>query len=339
MIQNTPEVKQLNRENIRADIQKRNSFTKAEVARSTGLSVATSGYILNEMLEVAPDERSVGRPAKRYEYNKDFFHVIGMSLWERGDHGEIVYVIADALGNTVKQDKAECSAINYEDIARIVEQETCADPLIRNITVGIPGIAQNGIVESCDIKSLVGVDVAGQLRIQFRIAAEVKNKMYFIVIGAHDAIKPKSRDLVAVYFPSAGNGFVGSGMIINGKVVEGHSQFAGQLEYIGTAYGFGRVEQEKVLNDRSAFCRYVAQTVMSVSAMVDPEVILLMGNNMMSADVNEVHDYCRQFMGEHHIPRLMTDPDNHIDYYYARGLVRSAIVHLCFSVRLRDGVL
>ena len=72
IINNTVLVKQTNVELVRSVLRRRKTATRAEVASDTGLSVVTSGTILNEMLasgELLPDkmeESNGGRPARRF---------------------------------------------------------------------------------------------------------------------------------------------------------------------------------------------------------------------------------------------------------------------------------
>ena len=83
MVRNTVEVKQLNKEKIIEAVQSRESCTKAEIARETGLSVATCGTILNEMSEsgelvrMDQEDAVIGRPATLFAYNRDYRHVSG----------------------------------------------------------------------------------------------------------------------------------------------------------------------------------------------------------------------------------------------------------------------
>ena len=95
MLRSTPEVKRHNRERIRKELQEHDTFTKAEVASWTALSVSTCNTILNEMqadgeiIHLSHDESHVGRPASRFRYNPDHLHVLAL------------YVVGDQSGNTV----------------------------------------------------------------------------------------------------------------------------------------------------------------------------------------------------------------------------------------------
>lgn len=345
MIQNTPEVKILNKENIRRQIQKQEICTKAVIARMTGLSIATCGSILNEMVrdgeiqEADMEESSVGRPAKQYVYNKDYIHVIGMYLREKGDTGEITYSTADALGNVLKTESVESETITFEIIADILEKELKEDPLIRHMTLGIPGVAHKGVIEACDIESLVGVDMSDQISTRFGIDVDVKNDMYFITVGVYGKVDLKSRDIATMYFPDPGKGFIGCGFIVDGNVVQGYTKFAGQLECALEAFGYSRERQTEVLKSRPEFREFVSKIVVMITTVVNPEVIMIMGNGFDSADITEVRENCKKIVNEHHIPRLITDSQNYIFDYYMEGLIKLALDSVQFSVTMREGVL
>ncbi len=55
-------------------------------------------------------------------------------------------------------------------------------------------------MERCDISTIVGVDLEGQLRRKFHIDVEVRNDMDFIAYGAYHTIYNGSANMAAVFF-------------------------------------------------------------------------------------------------------------------------------------------
>ena len=152
----TPDLKLYNKELIRKEIQNNETCRKSQIAQLTSLSIGTCNTAINEMLrdneiiKVDQEELIMGRPADRFCYNKDYFHVMGMYL--SGEHrcNRIEYAVADALGNENVHESIETEAITYGVIEKIVDEMLAADPLIESLSIGIPGITSgeswNGVI-------------------------------------------------------------------------------------------------------------------------------------------------------------------------------------------------
>lgn len=336
MVRNTLEVKQLNKERIRQEIQKSEKCTKASISKETELSVATCGSILNEMLEegeiiqISQEENIIGRPANQFVYNPDYQHVLVM--WINNEQGinTIEYAVADALGHKIKHDQLHPEVITYDLIESLVADTLQSDGLIQRMAFGIPGVSHRGVIEYCDVESVVGVDVEGQLQAKFGIEVEVRNDMDFISNGVYHTVPHDGGNLVTMYFPPKGKGCVGCGLVINGKVLRGHSKFAGELSYILEGFGIPGQQQIEMLSDRTAFCEMVGKMVLIIIGTIDPETIMVMGNDINQEDLAVIQENCKKVVSESHIPKLLAD--NKITEYYINGLIREALEQLQFKV-------
>ncbi|HIU26714.1 MAG TPA: ROK family protein [Candidatus Copromorpha excrementigallinarum] len=334
----TPEVKQLNKELIRKEMQSSGECTKAKIARKTSLSIVTCNTLLNEMLEekeiVPADEGEIrsgrpGRPASQYVYNVDYLHVLGIYVDTDASDFKIEYVVADAFGREKLHEKKYEKSVDYEYIEAVIEKVTQEDPLVKGISFGVPGVIDDGVVEDCEIESLKGVDIKGRIKEKFAIEAEVRNDMDFISYGIYSREKLKG-DLATIFFPSEGNNCVGAGFIIDGKVINGFSHYSGELSYVAEAFGLSRQRQEEMMRDRSEFCSLVFKMVMTVIGTVDPEKIVLMGNNISSEERIKVWTMCRDVVSEKHIPDISID--NNVEVNYLKGLVRISLNKLQFPI-------
>jgi len=336
MVRNTPEVKQLNTELIRREIQRNEKSTKASISKETGLSVATCNTIINELLGtgeiIQADQETVymGRPAVRYQYNRDYHHVLVMYISNEQGINKIEYVIADALGNQVQREQISPKTITYDLIAELVGDAIVKDSLIQGMTFGIPGVSHHGVIEYCDVESVVGIDIEGRLKQQFGIDVEVRNDMDFIASGVYHSINNISGNLATVYFPSKSDGCVGCGFVIDGKVLRGSSKFAGEISYAAEAFGVSRKEQQKLTENRQSFIEFVSKAVLIVIATIDPEVIMIIGDNITQEEIIEIQNQCKRVVSEQHIPKLITD--SKISEHYLNGLIYTALKQLQFPI-------
>ncbi|MEI2777044.1 MAG: ROK family protein [Tetrasphaera sp.] len=335
MVRSTPEVRQLNRERIRRQVQARKTCTKAEMSQWTSLSVSTCNTILNEMradgeiLYMAQEDGYVGRPATRFTYNPDYLHVLGVYvLGERG-RNTVEFAVADALGQVRSRGRQHPESITYPVIEELIAEQLRADPLIRGIAFGFPGVAQGGVIDYCDVETLVGVDVAALVRARFTITPEVHNDMDFIATGVYNSVPHNGGNLATVLFPE--DAYVGCGLIIDGQAVRGHTGFAGELYHILDGFGISRAAQRQALQDRAAFRDLAAKVVLIIGCTVDPEVVMLMGHNIDESDLAEVRKSCAAIVPEAHLPRLVASND--ISEHYVSGLVRVGLDKLLFQLR------
>jgi len=336
MVRNTPEVKQLNKELIRRAIQKNEKCTKASISKEANLSIATCNTIFNEMLEdgeiirIDQEEIYMGRPASQFAYNPDYQHVLVMYIENEQGVNAIEYAVADAMGNQICREHVHPEIITYDLIAKLVTNVIKEDSLIQGIAFGLPGISHHGVIVNCDVESMIGVDVVGQLQTQFGIEVEIRNDMDFVSNGVYHAVEHTGGNMATMYFPLKEASCVGCGFIIDGKVLRGHSKFAGELSYIAEAFGISRKKQAEMLMNRTAFRELVSRMILIVCGTIDPEIIMLMGNEIDEVDLAVIREHCSKVISDKHIPRLIVD--NRIAEYYINGLVRVALDQRQFPI-------
>jgi hypothetical protein len=324
MLSTTLEVKQLNRERIRRQVQEHETCTKSEVSHWTSLSVSTCNMILNEMVDdgevlcVAQEEPSVGRPASRFRYNPDHMHVLVMYVSSGSGGNTIGFAVANAMGEILWRGERHPRDITYQGIEDLVAEQLSTDDLIRSMAFGFPGVSHDGVIERCDIDTLVGVDVEGLVEKRFGLTPELRNDMDFIANGVYHSISHNGGNLATIFFPE--DAYVGCGLVLDGKVLRGHSKFAGELAYVAEGFGISRRVQREAMGERQAFRELAARMVLVVCGTVDPEVVMLMGNQIGDDDLEAIRSYCAPIISTQHIPRLVAD--NNVAEYYLSGLIR-----------------
>lgn len=332
----TPDLKLFNKERIRREIQNSEKCTKAQIAKLTSLSVATCNTAINEMLadheimKVDQEDLIMGRPADRFCYNREFLHVVGMSLTGDSKNGTIGYMIADAVGGTVREERSCPKTITSGEIENLIAKLLEEDPLIRGVSIGIPGVTVDGAIERCDIESMIGVYLAEQLQNRFGIQVDVRNDMDYIAYGAYHNIYQGQADMAAMYFPMNSDATVGCGFIINGRVLEGFTKFSGELSYILEGFGISRKEQFNLWTDREKLIQSVARQVLIVISTVDPEEIILMGLDFTEEELEQVRTFCRNIVSESHLPKIIAIQDHHACYF--SGMIRAAVNQLLFPI-------
>jgi len=338
MVRNTVEVKQLNKEKIIEAVQSRESCTKAEIARETGLSVATCGTILNEMSEsgelvrMDQEDAVIGRPATLFAYNRDYRHVLAMRVEEDRNGSAIRCAVADSLGY-ITRDEVTCpNSISYEEIETLIGTYLKEDPNIRAIGIGIPGVAQDGVIEYCDIKALENFDIGSKIKEKYPVEVIVGNDINFITYQLYNLLEDKSGNLAAIYFPSSGNGYVGSGYILGGRILNGDSMLSGEVHYAAKGFGVTKEKQKSVMKTQASRCKFAAQILLTIICTINPASAVLMGDGIEEADLPLIEKECLEIISSKHIPKLSVN--NNIEENYVRGVVRYTLDSMQYRVSM-----
>lgn len=330
------EIRRLNKERIRNAIQRHEKCTKADIARETALSMATCSTTLNEMLEsgeilkVDQTGFNIGRPADLFTYNSDYMHVLGLCTAVRAGQCILEYAIADAYGKIITREEMPIETLDYELLDALVTSCMIQDPLIRAVGLGIPGHAQNGYIEACDIKTLEGVDFAVRIKQKHEVEVIVENDMNFITYRLFHECPEHDGNFAAIYFPQEKDSYVGCGLIVDGRLLKGSSMLAGELFQVARAFGVGYEQQREILQNREAFRRFVAQMILIVACTVNPAHLTLMGNGLDDDDLKVIYNQCREVITEPNIPQISID--NNVFGNYIEGLVRFTLDSVLYPI-------
>ncbi len=295
------------------------SATKAELASETGLSIATCGAVLNELSqsgEVRVLERDVssgGRPAQRYAYNPDYFSVL--SLYAQGSDAaaQIIWTVSSATGGSLAQGEVRFMPLNLDTFYQLIARVLAEYPNIRALGVGLPGVVVKGRVATCDISAFSGVPVEKILRERFGIYVQVDNDMNYTAYGFYRSSCAGITAPVAYIFKPEVP-CLGCGMVINGQVLHGASQFAGEVSNLP----FVDMHKLPVADE-------MAKVIVSLAAIINPVTIALSGPKISEALIPVLIERCHQYIPAQHMPALTYRASMRQDYL--QGITELTLNH------------
>lgn len=322
------QVKENNIELVRHVIQSSVEFTKHSIAQATGLSIATTNNILNllcesgEIISLGNSSVTVGRPATKYAYNRDYCHICCIFPSSAGSQRYLFYAVYDLLGNTIEQQQIWLEDVTYESFEELIGSLLEKDAHIRKVSIGIPGYCDDTHIHSCTMTGLNDCDLAGKLRERFPDCDFLMdNNMNAIAYGLYDAHKQQghapSTLVVISFFEGSGPG---SGIIINGKIYCGKSNFAGEVVFL--PYLDGDI-YDLIKQGTEALTKTTAQVINACCAILNPETCVLTGENISADMCVPILDYCRQSIPASHLPELLYV--SNYNQYYQNGLFRIAL--------------
>lgn len=332
---NSIRVKKINQELIKQTLKMMGQGTKSMIASATGLSVATCGNILNEFLETGEvietelEEPSSGRPARRYIYNSNFAYIACIYASSEGGQHSLTYVVTNLIGETVNEGFQEVSLADASAIDSIIESLIDKYPDIKALGIGIPGFVHQGVINVCDIAELLNIPLEARLKEKYELEVTVDNDMNLTVYGFYKKQNYyEDKTIVVVTFPK--NNFPGSGMMIDGHIHRGTTQFAGEISFL--PYGISRKEQFAQFHHQDTFVALAAKSIMSLIAIVNPETIALTGELVREEHIEGIYSQCKGVIPDEHMPQVivLNNPHEH----YINGLIAVTLESLSYNLQL-----
>lgn len=331
IINNTLRVKQVNVELVKTALKALSCGTKLTIAHATGLSVATCGNILNELLargeviEADFQQPNGGRPARRFMYNANFAYIACIYVSNEGGICRTTHAVTNLMGEMIEEQTIEVNVINYEVIDHLIETLIGKYENIKAIGIGIPGIVYRGVIGDGDIKELIHVPLAAQLKAKYNLEITVENDMNLTVYGFYQSQNYEEDKTVAVViFPH--NNCAGAGIMVDGHIIRGATNFAGEVSYLP----FDSSPEEQA--DPLIFSPCIVKTIASIIAIINPETIVVTGGGIRPHGFDYLTKECKKIIPSAHMPKLILQED--MQTAYINGLVAITLESLACEVQL-----
>ena len=334
-ISTTAIIKQINVELIKTTLKFMKTATKTELAKATGLSVMTCGTILNELLktgeviELEIDPSSGGRPAIRYQYNADYAQVLCLYARTEGNMSFFSYQVCNLLGEYLEEQIINSSDITYETYETVIGEVLLCYPQIKVISVGVQGVVNQGIIGECDIKALEGIAIEARLKEKYELDIIAQNDMNLITYGYYQKQEYEhDKNIAYLYIPE--DNYIGSGIIVRGKVVKGETNFAGELSFL--PLGISRSEQIEQFKQTKTMISLAAKSMASIITVINPALIVIAGLCVKEEDLSLIQQELEMMIPKEHLPIIIYQSDIHEDYM--GGLKALAFEKMSYELKL-----
>lgn len=318
---NTAQIKELNRELVRSALKERDASTKDEIARETGLSPGTCRTILNELCD-AEEAREIdladstgGRPSRRFVYNPNHAHIALLYPRIEGKRKTLYSTVLNMAGEMSYESLEGYDEIDLEVLDREIEAMTAAVPALGVIALGVPGVVQEGSTGLCDLEKLSHLPLSEYLSEKWKRPVLVGNDVNCAALGYYHHQKDiKAESLAYLYYPREGN--AGAGIVINGRIIHGASDFAGEISHLPQV--LDRTLQGSAQKNVIVFRELVINTILSINCVINPETVVLTGELFDREFRASIEQLLRHAAPPGHCPRLIFEEDIH--FCYIRGL-------------------
>lgn len=303
-------------------------WTKNELATTTGLSLAATTNILQLLLkdgeiELVGEAKSTGgRKSKQYIINRDYYHLITITL-KRDDQNHYFNIKkADLLGCNIGEKNIVSKMGKTEELLSEIALLIEDDNKISVIALSIPGVCNDGKIDICDFESLEGVDLKDLLQMEFGLSVVMENDVNVASIGLSKQY-PAVNNLALMYQPRVK--YIGCGLVVNQQLCTGFSNFAGELAYLPF---YSHQQQDQLLKTDPN--QLLLIQLVTICCVINPQVVALCSDVLDSFDSSKLTNYLPAL----HCPKII-NIDN-LDKLIFDGLCSLGIDLLKNKIRKRD---
>ena len=151
----------------------------------------------------------------------------------------------------------------------------------------------------------------------------IENDMNLIAYGFYQAEEYEENTSIAVVSFFKDN-WPGSGIIVDGHIIHGNTNFAGEVSYL--PLGCTHNEQKQLLKDKAGIIQIASKTICSLAAIINPETIVITGKILTDSMLKEICDSISEIIPTKHIPQIILE--NNINKYYLNGLSSMTLEYL-----------
>ncbi|NPC94077.1 ROK family protein [Bacillus sp. WMMC1349] len=288
---------------IRKSLLELESATKVELSEKLGISFPTISKFLTQMEKSGElflaglDDSSGGRRAQRYTYNPEY--MLGLAIFL--ERTETHYIVFNCLGEV--KDTGKTSSVLVEDdvrsLSQYVENILQKYSKISSIAIGVPGSVDNGrIFYIPGYEHLQNFDLKGYLEERFSIPVVVENDMNAAVLGYHARKGMKNTSLVYLY---SGQNGPGAGMMVNGVVVRGSTNFSGEISFVPQD---GDRNFGQVLENESGEVNAISRLVASFAAILNPHIMIFCDDEVTPLTIEQIVKQSSKYIPTEHLPEF-----------------------------------
>lgn len=300
-ISNTKNLRQINRDKVMDVFMDQESCTKNQLALMTGLSLATITNILkellasNEVLKGGELESTGGRKSSLYYLNSDYSRMLTISINKEHRRVHLIYRVYNLADEVVFFDEVIKKEVKINDIYDIINIVLAKFDNIKVIGISLPGIINDGKVTSTGLTNFNDIELYSLLKNKYSQEIILGNDVNTAVIGFY-LLEENYENVCLLFQP--GEGYGGVGTVINGQLVTGKTNCAGEVQYLPLSVN----EQLKLLETPHGTIELLSKIVVCLTAIVNPEIVAISCTNLENA--SDLDETLRQMIPAKYLPKI-----------------------------------
>lgn len=322
---NSGTIKSINIKSVLKTLSEHESITKSDIAKYTGLSFPTVSTVIehliykNEVNEVGVEDSIGGRCAKKYSLNP--MYVVSLLLYLEGN--KLNWIVSDFCRNKIASGNLNCKDRILEEMDEIIYSIKSSYSQLASIVIGVASNVNNGkIMSHIEYKELQGVNITEYFEEKYGIPVIIENDMNIAIRGYWD--RHSSNDIEVVVNIYIGDNGMGASMIINGKVLKGKSNFAGELHYLPICDD--NIKYAKEGFGESDIVEYYGKVIQSYVSLINPNLIVLYNNVYIKGKLEDIKNYCKVRIPEEAMAKIILSDEFKDDYEFGLSMIASELI-------------
>ncbi len=232
-----------------------------------------------------------------FETNKKIL-TIGYINGGEGIGTEIIYRYYKS-GNIECSGEYRSNSVNIEDLIEIIDPMLEKYPEIETIGLSLPGSIEQGVVYLED-HPIHQMNVQKILKEKYHRDVFPFNDANMIVTGIY-WLEDRYKSVV-LYFLPIGSYRAGCGIVVNGHLIRGRQNVAGEVGYVEKIIQFSK-DPELLIETEEGTTELVGKSLISLISSLGPEAIFIYSNK--TKDVNQIRDEIKKYIPNEFIPDLV----------------------------------
>lgn len=189
------------------------------------------------------------------------------------------------------------SKVSLNDLYDIIDTVTVEHPDIKIISISMPGIINDGRLSWVE-SGFNDYDIMHYLTKKYPYQFLISNDVNCIAAGYYVS-QDQYPSLSFMFIPLMGR-YGGIGNIVNGQLLTGRKNIAGEMKYLPIDIVSFENDKTKILDDS---IEMMAKTVTCIIAMLDPETIII--SSYFLKDSDELLNKTKKYLPEKYIPPIV----------------------------------
>lgn len=322
---NSKLMKEINKNLIRNSFRHETQATSSDLVKKTGLSVVTVNGLLKEMVqsnEVFLGESKPsngGRPCTVYIYNDMFRCTAIVFGFTRDNKDYIRFVVTNLLGKCIYEEELSFENIKYNTFDEKLDFLFDKYKSIEVIAFGLPGTEEDGVINVIDYPEIAGDKFIKHYKDRYGVNVIFVNDINAAVNGYYHTKIDNNEDVTVVGFVFNRVYLPGSGIVINGEIYTGKSNFAGEMAYMPLGIDWRNInyDSEEEVTDA------ISKVISIFSCVVAPDYFVLYGNFFSENSANIITEKSRKTLNNYFTTNVVTCNDFEEDY--KNGMIKMAL--------------
>ncbi|PKM51438.1 MAG: hypothetical protein CVV02_05740 [Firmicutes bacterium HGW-Firmicutes-7] len=308
-------IKEININYVRNTLKEKETATKQQIAKATGLSIVTVSTVLQllvkekEVFETALISSNGGRPAREFKYNFNYAYVLTLFPYEMNGDIIIHAEVLNLSGNFVDQINLTVERVDLNSFKKIITLLLKRYKQIKSIGFGLPAFESNGKLIFSDYSELTGISITHHFNQLFDLPVIMENDVNCAILGFNKRKNiALNGTLIYLYFPDQHP--PGAGISINGEVFKGKDNFAGEV----ASMPLGITWDKNLYESFDGFCHAVSKLIIAISSLLNPGYIVINGSFLTMEHIHAISAISKKGLPPNVAPNILLSDNFTADY-------------------------